>query len=395
MPRGGLHARRAHRREALHANRAMKGTDHAFSLEPVGLRKMVRDLERTCMALGDGARRSTRARRRPSSRWARASWWPATCRAGHVLTAADIVMKSPGGGIPPYELDKVIGRVTLKALHAGRLPLVRGPGQAETPSSRVRERTLQSRRQVAVVTGALGKLGPVWVEALLEAGARVAALDLPGAPASPAFRALAASAPGSRLLRFDCDITERESIEAAAAAVVERHAASRPCSSTTPASTSRPTVRRQSHRDRRPAHRSVPPHVRGEPARHVPGDAGLRRADGGAAAGGSIINIGSLYASVSPDQRFYDHLAGNAPFLKPPAYGASKAGVVNLTKYLRDALGRARVSREHAVAGRRAGGPGRAVQGEVRRRACRCGRMAEAEDLKGPLVFLASRPRPT
>ena len=25
-------------------NRAMKGTDHAFSLEPIGFRKMVRDL---------------------------------------------------------------------------------------------------------------------------------------------------------------------------------------------------------------------------------------------------------------------------------------------------------------------------------------------------------------
>jgi N-acetylneuraminate synthase/sialic acid synthase len=37
--------------------------------------------------------------------------------AGHVLTAEDIVMKSPGGGIPPYELAQVLGRVTLKALH--------------------------------------------------------------------------------------------------------------------------------------------------------------------------------------------------------------------------------------------------------------------------------------
>ena len=33
------------------------------------------------------------------------------------------------------------------------------------------------------------------------------------------------------------------------------------------------------------------------------------------------------------DQRFYDHLAGDLPFLKSPAYGASKAGVVNMTKY--------------------------------------------------------------
>ena len=43
-------------------NRAMKGTDHAFSLEPVGLRKMVRDLERTSQ--GDGRRRQEDLRQR-------------------------------------------------------------------------------------------------------------------------------------------------------------------------------------------------------------------------------------------------------------------------------------------------------------------------------------------
>jgi sialic acid synthase len=38
-------------------NRTSKGTDHAFSVEPVGLRKMVRDLRRTRAALGDGIKR--------------------------------------------------------------------------------------------------------------------------------------------------------------------------------------------------------------------------------------------------------------------------------------------------------------------------------------------------
>ena len=38
-------------------NRAWKGTDQAFSLEPVGLKKMVRDLRRTRLALGDGRKR--------------------------------------------------------------------------------------------------------------------------------------------------------------------------------------------------------------------------------------------------------------------------------------------------------------------------------------------------
>jgi N-acetylneuraminate synthase/sialic acid synthase len=37
--------------------------------------------------------------------------------AGHVITPADIVMKSPGGGIAPYDFEKVIGRVTLKPLY--------------------------------------------------------------------------------------------------------------------------------------------------------------------------------------------------------------------------------------------------------------------------------------
>ena len=38
-------------------NRAMKGTDHAFSLEPSGMKKMVRDLDRCRVALGDGVKR--------------------------------------------------------------------------------------------------------------------------------------------------------------------------------------------------------------------------------------------------------------------------------------------------------------------------------------------------
>lgn len=38
-------------------NRAMKGTDHAFSLEPDGMRKLCRDLVRTHAALGDGFKR--------------------------------------------------------------------------------------------------------------------------------------------------------------------------------------------------------------------------------------------------------------------------------------------------------------------------------------------------
>ena len=76
---------------------------------------------------------------------------------------------------------------------------------------------------------------------------------------------------------------------------------------------------------------------------------------------GSIINIGSLYASVSPDIRFYDHVPLDPPFLKPPAYGASKAAVVNLTRYLGNRVGAIRGPREHALSRRCEGRTGSRV----------------------------------
>jgi len=98
-------------------NRAMKGTDHAFSLEPVGLRKLVRDLERTHQAMGNGEKKVYESERAPILKMGKSLVAARDIPAGHKLTAADIVMKSPAGGIPPYELDNVIGFVTLKPLH--------------------------------------------------------------------------------------------------------------------------------------------------------------------------------------------------------------------------------------------------------------------------------------
>jgi N-acetylneuraminate synthase/sialic acid synthase len=98
-------------------NRAMKGTDHAFSLEPVGLRKMVRDLERTYRAMGNGVKKIYDSERAPIVKMGKSLVVARDLPMGHRVTAQDIVMKSPGGGIPPYELDRVVGCVTLKALY--------------------------------------------------------------------------------------------------------------------------------------------------------------------------------------------------------------------------------------------------------------------------------------
>jgi len=54
-------------------NRAWKGTDHAFSLEPDGLRKMCRDLARAHVAMGDGVKRYYDSERKPISKMRRRS----------------------------------------------------------------------------------------------------------------------------------------------------------------------------------------------------------------------------------------------------------------------------------------------------------------------------------
>jgi NAD(P)-dependent dehydrogenase (short-subunit alcohol dehydrogenase family) len=241
--------------------------------------------------------------------------------------------------------------------------------------------------QVAVVTGACGKLGPIWVDALLEAGAAVAALELRGAPASDAFKAVAAKG-GDRVRRFDCDITSRASIEAAATAVAAEMRT--PSVLVNNAGVDQPpdSPGGRHHLDQLPIdqfRRMVEVNLLG--TFQVIQVFGERMA---AAGGGSIVNIGSLYASVSPDPHFYEHLAGNAPFIKSPAYGASKAGVVSLSKFFATHWA-GRGIRVNTLS------PGGVLAGQDEQFKAKYGarvplrRMAQAGDLTGPLVFLASR----
>jgi NAD(P)-dependent dehydrogenase (short-subunit alcohol dehydrogenase family) len=51
---------------------------------------------------------------------------------------------------------------------------------------------------------------------------------------------------------------------------------------------------------------------------------------------GSIINVGSIYGLVSPNQALYAYREkrDGVPFIKAISYAASKSGLVNLTRYL-------------------------------------------------------------
>jgi N-acetylneuraminate synthase/sialic acid synthase len=91
-------------------NRAMKGTDHAFSLEPAGLRKLVRDLHRAREAMGDGIKRQIEIEKKPLYKMGKALVAARPLSAGQQLRPEDVAIKSPADGLPPYELDKVLGK---------------------------------------------------------------------------------------------------------------------------------------------------------------------------------------------------------------------------------------------------------------------------------------------
>lgn len=91
-------------------NRAMKGTDHAFSLEPQGMRKLVRDLRRARLALGAAEKTVHPSETAPILKMSKKIVAARSLPAGHVLQRDDLALKSPGDGLPPYELDRVVGR---------------------------------------------------------------------------------------------------------------------------------------------------------------------------------------------------------------------------------------------------------------------------------------------
>jgi len=96
---------------------AWKGTDHAFSLMPDGLRRLVRDLHRIPDALGDGVKRPLPVEQKPLEKMGKKLVAARELAEGHVIGPDDLASKSPAdGGLPPYELDRLVGMRLRRAL---------------------------------------------------------------------------------------------------------------------------------------------------------------------------------------------------------------------------------------------------------------------------------------
>lgn len=243
------------------------------------------------------------------------------------------------------------------------------------------EHLFSLKGRVAIVTGGMGQLGAEYVGALARAGARVAVYDVKERP----NRALKNLAKRYAVMFFPVDITDRKALEEATDRLES-------CWGT-------PTILVNN------AAVDFPPQSSGKRFEEAPLSqwkqalevnltgvflccqvVGGRMARG---AGGSIINISSIYGLVSPDQRIYAERKGKASFIKPAAYGVSKAGLVNLTRYLATHWADRNVRVNSLTLGGVFNHQKRQFVANYSQRAP-VGRMAGKDEYNGAVLFLAS-----
>jgi NAD(P)-dependent dehydrogenase (short-subunit alcohol dehydrogenase family) len=224
--------------------------------------------------------------------------------------------------------------------------------------------------RVAVVTGGAGQLGREIVRGLEERGARVAVFDLEAE-------------------RFSVDVTDRGAIESATEEVVAQLGV--PHILVNAAALDSPP--------------DAPPEEVG-PVESYPEESfdavmdvnvkgtflccqviGARMAAEGR---GSIVNISSVYGMLSPVQDLYEfRRRGGEEFFKPVAYSVSKSALYNLTRYLATYWAKSGVRvNTLTLAGVWNEQPREFVEAYTARMPL--GRMADAREVVGPVVFLVS-----
>ena len=92
-------------------NRTLKGTDHVFSLEPQGMQKMVRDLNRAAVAIGSGEKVIYEEEIAPIRKMGKMIVAARDLPSGHVITEVDIEFRSPASGLSPANAHRILGKI--------------------------------------------------------------------------------------------------------------------------------------------------------------------------------------------------------------------------------------------------------------------------------------------
>ncbi len=222
------------------------------------------------------------------------------------------------------------------------------------------------RDRVAVVTGGAGQLGAEIVRGLEERGARVAVFDLAADP-------------------FRVDVTDRAALEAAIDEVGTPHVLVNAAALDSPPDAPAEEVGPVETYPEESFDAVMEVNVKGTflPCQVI----GSRMASEGR---GSIVNISSIYGMLSPIQELYDfRRAAGEEFYKPVAYSVSKSALYNLTRYFATYWAKSGVRvNTLTLAGVANEQPSEFVEAYTARMPV--GRMADAREVVGPVVFLAS-----
>ena len=240
--------------------------------------------------------------------------------------------------------------------------------------------------KVVLVTGGAGLLGQVFCQAFADSGADVAVVDIDDQAAKSVADAVSKKS-GRKVAGFGCDITSPESVAQMVAAVVSsfgridvlvNNAASK-----------------GSNLDEffKPFEDYSLQTWREVMSVNIDGLFLVAQAVGKQMklqGGGSIIQTSSIYGVVAPDQRIYEGSQYNGrPINTPAVYSASKAAVVGLTSYLSTYWADSGIRVNSLTPGGISSGQNKTFDEKYSNRVP-LGRMGQASELTGALIYLAS-----
>jgi N-acetylneuraminate synthase/sialic acid synthase len=101
------------------------------------MKKMIRDLQRVRIALGDGRKKVYASEASPVLKMGKKLVAARDLPAGHVLSAADVAIKSPGDGLPPFYLDQIMGQALTRDVRADQSLTLELVGRAATATASV------------------------------------------------------------------------------------------------------------------------------------------------------------------------------------------------------------------------------------------------------------------
>lgn len=243
--------------------------------------------------------------------------------------------------------------------------------------------------QVALVTGALGRLGRQYVQTLARAGADVGALDIAGD--REAFADLVAE--GHRVHVELADLSHKGDADAAVAAIAAAFGAAtilvnNAGMGSSPAAAGLETGRFEDYPEVA-WDTMIDSHLK---TTFFVSQAFIRHYRAAGRSEGSIINVSSTYGLVSPDQSIYEYKrSGGATFFKPVGYSVAKSGVLNFTRWLAE-YGAPLGLRANTLVpgGVKEAGHAPEFVAEYEKRTP-LARMATESDYNGAVLFLASR----